>query len=164
MGTGRRVIVFSNLRDQRHGLHAFQQPAVGGVIVREVQHTRMLLMPLQQNEDSGPLTVKHVHLGCAQDVGLEHFELPLNPRQSKHASEPAATTVFRMQTSSRDAAQEIFQKHESAVETRKICEDILAERIQHLLADGHGAHDAVASVLAGKMESSASTAPLHSQA
>jgi len=59
---------------------------------------------------------------------------------------------------------EIFQKHESAVETRKICEDILAERIQHLLADGHGAHDAVASVLAGKMESSASTAPLHSQA
>ncbi|CAE7635440.1 unnamed protein product [Symbiodinium sp. CCMP2456] len=51
---------------------------------------------------------------------------------------------------------EIFKKHESAVETRKICEDILAERIQDLLADGRGAHGAVASALG--MESSASAA------
>ncbi|CAE7759862.1 hypothetical protein AK812_SmicGene17307 [Symbiodinium microadriaticum] len=54
---------------------------------------------------------------------------------------------------------EIFKKHESAVETRKICEDILAERIQDLLADGHGARGAIASAL-GKMESSASSAAL----
>ncbi|CAE7207950.1 unnamed protein product [Symbiodinium pilosum] len=58
---------------------------------------------------------------------------------------------------------EIFRKHESAAETRKICEEILAERVSSLLADcGPDTQGAVEAFLTGKTGNSASATPVPS--